>query len=105
VGHTGDVSWVAFSPDGKYALTSSDDHTARLWDTLTCKEIRVFEPHFDSVYGAAFSPDGKYVATGSLECLEVDRVHRGATVGCTNRPGSTRLCWAPGFYLECSFLT
>ena len=32
-GHTNKVRDVAFSPDGKYILTASDDGTARLWLT------------------------------------------------------------------------
>jgi WD40 repeat protein len=31
-GHTAAVENVAFSPDGKYILTGSDDGTAMLWD-------------------------------------------------------------------------
>jgi len=32
-GHTDDVRYVAFSPDGKYILTASQDGTTRLWLT------------------------------------------------------------------------
>ena len=32
-GHTDEVRYVAFSPDGKYILTASQDGTARLWLT------------------------------------------------------------------------
>lgn len=32
-GHTAEVRDVAFSPDGKYILTASNDGTARLWLT------------------------------------------------------------------------
>jgi WD40 repeat protein len=32
-GHTAEVRDVAFSPDGKFILTASNDNTARLWLT------------------------------------------------------------------------
>src|SRR5207237_3242408 len=35
LGHTGGVPALAFSPDGKWVLTSSDDGTPRLWDAAT----------------------------------------------------------------------
>ena len=33
LGHTGNVSWVAFRPNGHTLASSSDDHTAQLWET------------------------------------------------------------------------
>lgn len=30
-GHTGSVNSVAFSPDGKRIVSTSDDHTVRIW--------------------------------------------------------------------------
>src|SRR2546421_431886 len=62
-GHTKGVFNVAFSPDGKYLATASKDHTARLWDAATGKEVRTFRGHTSSLYSVTFSPDGTKLAT------------------------------------------
>jgi WD40 repeat protein len=61
----GTVSAVAFSPDGKRALSASEDKTLKLWDLATKKEIRTLKGHEGEVYAAAFSPDGRYALSGS----------------------------------------
>jgi WD40 repeat protein len=61
----GTVSAVAFSPDGKLALSASEDKTLKLWDPATKKEIRTLTGHQGEVYAAAFSPDGKLALSGS----------------------------------------
>jgi WD40 repeat protein/uncharacterized caspase-like protein len=64
-GHTGSVCAVAFSPDGKWLATASDDHTARLWDVATGKEVHRLTGQESTVNAIAFSPDGTLLATGS----------------------------------------
>jgi Caspase domain/WD domain, G-beta repeat len=48
-GHSDWVTSVAFSPDGRQALTGSSDKTARLWDVASGQQLRSFEGHGDGV--------------------------------------------------------
>jgi WD40 repeat protein/DNA-binding XRE family transcriptional regulator len=66
-GHTNSVQAAAFSPDGKYVATSSDDNTARLWEAATGKPLLVFSGHTDGVQGITFSVDGKHIFTTSRD--------------------------------------
>ena len=59
--HSSDVNKVAFSPDGKYIATASNDKTARIWNVSTGKNITL--NHSGAVNSVTFSPDGKYIAT------------------------------------------
>jgi WD40 repeat protein len=65
VGHTGRVSSVAFSPDGKRIVTASHDHTARVWDAETGCVKLALKGHTGIVRSVAFSPDGKCIVPGS----------------------------------------
>jgi WD40 repeat protein/dienelactone hydrolase len=62
IGHTGEIHGVAFSPDSKSLATAAYDHTARLWDVATGKQLHVFSQP-DKVETVEFSPDGKYLLT------------------------------------------
>jgi len=64
-GHSTAITSVAFSPDGRYALSGSWDNTLKLWDISNGREIRTFKGHSDDVQAVTFSPDGKYALSGS----------------------------------------
>ncbi len=64
-GYIAPVKSVAFSPNGRYALSGSDDKTVRLWEVATGWEVRRFEGHTRGVNSVAFSPDGRYALSGS----------------------------------------
>jgi WD40 repeat protein len=75
-GHTDDVRSLAFTGDGRRALSAARDMTLRLWDLETCEEICRFEGHTGIVRHAALSPDGRWVASTSFDqtvrCWDVD---------------------------------
>jgi hypothetical protein len=64
-GHSARVVSVAFSPDGRTALSGSWDKTLKLWEVATGKELRTFTGHSDHVLSVAFSPDGRTALSGS----------------------------------------
>jgi WD40 repeat protein len=64
MGHTHNVTSVAFSPDGKYALSGSIDKTIKLWDVATGREIRTFSGSTARVTSIAITPDGRYAVSG-----------------------------------------
>jgi WD40 repeat protein len=66
-GHEGEVTTVAFSPDGTHILSGSEDNTIKLWDTNTGNLIRTITGHTSFVNSVAFSPDGRQILSGSSD--------------------------------------
>jgi|GEM_PF-6966571 len=78
-GHSADILSVAFSPDGKYILSSSGDYfdeneievnNTRLWEISSGKCIRFFNSVKGYVSSVLFSPDTTYVLTVGGEILD-----------------------------------
>ncbi|GAA2732001.1 hypothetical protein GCM10010439_48730 [Actinocorallia aurantiaca] len=62
-GHRGAVWPPVFRPDGAQLATSSNDGTARLWDTATGVCRHTLRGHSRRITSVRFSPDGTMLAT------------------------------------------
>lgn len=75
-GHRDFVTAAALSPDGRLALTTSDDNTLILWDLDSDAPLYTFAGHQLKASGVTFSPDGHFAVSaactdpsvGSTDC-------------------------------------
>jgi eukaryotic-like serine/threonine-protein kinase len=74
-GHTGVVSQLAFTADGRHLasvsrpewLGYSGDGTARFWEVGRQAGTSVLRGHTSYIYPVAYSPDGQWIASGSWD--------------------------------------
>ena len=69
-GHTTALWGIAWSPDGQYIVSSSenyDSHRVRMWDTATGNTVSTYDRHEGSVWRVTWSPAGNRILTSSAD--------------------------------------
>jgi WD40 repeat protein/energy-coupling factor transporter ATP-binding protein EcfA2 len=67
-GHSGIVTSVAFSPNGKLIVGGSTDNTVKLWNSQTRNLVGLpLRGHSAAVTSVAISPDGKRIVSGGQD--------------------------------------
>eukprot|EP00164_Ancoracysta_twista_P001040 GFYU01001357.1.p1 GENE.GFYU01001357.1~~GFYU01001357.1.p1 ORF type:complete len:538 (-),score=141.78 GFYU01001357.1:250-1863(-) len=66
-GHTGELSFLAWSPDDTMLLTCGTDNLVKLWDTKTGDCMETFSKHTESVTACAWYSDNRRFVTGGLD--------------------------------------
>jgi WD40 repeat protein len=70
-GHSGEVTSVSFSPDGKRIVSGGGEYPKpaeiKVWDAQTGQETLTLKGHSDVVTSVSFSPDGKRIVSGSYD--------------------------------------
>lgn len=63
-GHSGDITSIAFHPNGLYCVTGSSDHTLRLYECASGDCLRLFAGHHARVSCVTVAPSGRFVLSG-----------------------------------------
>lgn len=65
--HDDIVTSVAISPNSHYAVTGSQDDTARLWELTNGASIQQFVGSTDDIFSVAVHPDGDVIASAGYD--------------------------------------
>jgi WD40 repeat protein len=90
----GEVNGMAVTPDGKRAVSASDDHTLKVWDLENGRALHTLEGHSNWVRGVAVTGDGRRDVSASgdhtLKLWDLETARCIATFICD----AFALCWA-----------
>lgn len=80
-GHKALIRDVAFTPDGRYLVSASNDKVIRVWDIETGETVRMFRGqigagHEGKIYAMALSPDGQWLAVGGWMKIPGEEGHQ-----------------------------
>jgi len=65
--HNSVVYSVAFSRDGRWLASASEDKTIKIWDVAKEREVRTLAGHTRAVASVTFSHDGRWLASGAAD--------------------------------------
>jgi WD40 repeat protein len=102
-GHSNDVEWVSFSPEGSVLVSAGADETLKLWDVSSsddadgAREYVEFGETTSRPDRIAFSPDGDFLAVPVRETIELwdVRTRTRAQVLEGNGSGALGLAFSP----------
>jgi WD40 repeat protein len=66
-GHSSNILYLRFSPDGRRLATASDDRTIKVWDMTTGREVITLLGHTGGLRVLAFSGDGHRIISGGVD--------------------------------------
>jgi WD40 repeat protein len=88
-GHAGQVTGLAFAPEGDFAVSSGADGRVQLWN-LSSAVASTLATHGESVVGVALSPDGQLVATADRTELRLTPLRQPGVAVVANTQESAR---------------
>lgn len=103
--HTAPINAVAWSPDGRYIASVSDDQTMQVWNAHTSDVRFTTQSYTGALISVVWSPDGKYIASVSKN-KSVHIVHMWDTEPFTVMPpllsSIETVAWSPDSkYIAC----